>query len=68
MGRGSFRLKGQICYSLDKDHIRTVKEGTVVCVDGISQGFVISRKRHLNNAFRLFVDAFQQIQVSQNHV
>ena len=38
MGRGSFRLKGQICYSLDKDHIRTVKEGTVVCVDGISQG------------------------------
>ncbi|WP_238724190.1 amidohydrolase family protein [Diplocloster agilis] len=38
MQKESFVLKGNICYSQDKDHFRTVADGYLVCVDGISEG------------------------------
>lgn len=34
----SFVLKGNLCYSKDKDTLETMKEGYLVCIDGVSQG------------------------------
>ena len=34
----SFVLKGNICYSISPDKLRTVKNGCVVCADGMSMG------------------------------
>lgn len=38
MKSASFVLKGDICFSRDKDHITTVPGGYLVCVDGVSAG------------------------------
>lgn len=34
----SFILYGDICYSINKDQFKTVKNGYLVCINGISQG------------------------------
>lgn len=34
----NFVVKGDICYSQDQNHVKTVKQGYVVCLDGVSQG------------------------------
>lgn len=38
MKTGSFVLKGDLCYSLDRDHLKAVENGYLVCVDGMSAG------------------------------
>lgn len=38
MKTGSFVLKGDLCYSLDRDHLKAVENGYLVCVDGVSAG------------------------------
>lgn len=38
MRKQSFILKGDICFSKNKDEIKNIHDGYVVCVDGISQG------------------------------
>ncbi len=38
MQKDSFVLKGNICYSQDKDNFRTVADGYLVCKNGISDG------------------------------
>lgn len=38
MQKQSFILKGDICFSKNKDEIKNIHDGYVVCVDGISQG------------------------------
>ena len=38
MNKSSFVIKGNICYSADKEHIRTVESGYAVCINGISKG------------------------------
>lgn len=38
MKEKSFVLKGNICYSRDREHVRTVPDGYLVCVEGVSEG------------------------------
>ena len=38
MQKQSFVLKGDICFSKNKDEIKNIHDGYIVCVDGISQG------------------------------
>lgn len=38
MKTGSFVLKGDLCHSLDRDHLKAVENGYLVCVDGVSAG------------------------------
>lgn len=38
MSKQSFVIKGNICYSVDKEHIQTIESGYVVCEEGVSKG------------------------------
>lgn len=38
MRKQSFILKGDICFSKNKDEIKNIHDGYVVCIDGISEG------------------------------
>ena len=38
MQKQSFVLKGDICFSKNKDEIKNIHDGYVVCIDGISKG------------------------------
>lgn len=38
MQKQSFVLKGDICFSKNKDEIKNIHDGYVVCIDGISEG------------------------------
>ncbi len=38
----SFVIKGDVCYSENKKHIKSVKDGYLVCINGISRGVFAS--------------------------